>query len=64
MPKGFGVMTAEIVAQTILKAGTARRPHAPYSVGLIADFGPVGRALTPDRVVDFAMRWIIPIERE
>ncbi len=55
-PGRFGVMTPEHVAQTILKAATARNPHSRYSVGLYAQLGPLGRALTPDRLVDFAMR--------
>jgi hypothetical protein len=32
----FGVMTAETVARTILKAATAKRPRTRYSVGFIA----------------------------
>ncbi len=55
-PGRFGVMTPEHVARTILKAATARHPHSRYSVGLYARLGPLGRALTPDRLVDFAMR--------
>jgi NAD(P)-dependent dehydrogenase (short-subunit alcohol dehydrogenase family) len=52
----FGVMTADQVAKIVLKAGTAARPRTRYHVGFIARFGPLGRALTPDRVVDFMTR--------
>jgi NAD(P)-dependent dehydrogenase (short-subunit alcohol dehydrogenase family) len=55
-PGAFGVMTAETVAAIILKAGTAKRPRTRYSVGVIARFGPLGRALVPDRIVDFVTR--------
>jgi NAD(P)-dependent dehydrogenase (short-subunit alcohol dehydrogenase family) len=51
-PGRFGVMTSEQVAKIILKAGTAERPRTRYNVGFWAHFGPIGRALTPDRVVD------------
>ncbi len=61
-PGAFGVMTAEVVAKIILKAATAWRPRPRYSVGFIARFGPLGRALAPDRVVDFATRRNIPIK--
>ncbi|MBX9711519.1 MAG: SDR family NAD(P)-dependent oxidoreductase [Xanthobacteraceae bacterium] len=55
-PGRFGVMTPEHVARTILKAARAKHPHSRYSVGLYAHLGPIGRAITPDRLVDFAMR--------
>ncbi|MGO8739664.1 SDR family NAD(P)-dependent oxidoreductase [Rhodoblastus sp.] len=55
-PGGFGVLTADHVARIILKAATASRPRTRYSVGFIARFGPYGRALTPDRVVDAITR--------
>ena len=55
-PGAFGVMTAETVAAIILKAGTAKRPRTRYSVGFIARFGPLGRVLAPDRIVDFVTR--------
>jgi hypothetical protein len=58
-PGGFGVMTAEHVATVVLKAGTAPRPRPRYSVGVIAKFGPVGRALAPDRLVDAVTRFVI-----
>jgi NAD(P)-dependent dehydrogenase (short-subunit alcohol dehydrogenase family) len=60
-PGGFGVMTAEHVARTVLKAGTAGRPRTRYNVGFWAHFGPIGRRLTPDRLVDAYMSWEIPI---
>lgn len=61
-PRGFGVMSAETVARTVFKAATTRRPRARYSVGFIAHLGPIGRALTPDRVVDFMTRRRIPVK--
>ncbi len=54
-PGGFGVMPAEFVARTVFKAGTAARPRTRYNVGFWAKFGPMGRALTPDRMVDTYM---------
>jgi NAD(P)-dependent dehydrogenase (short-subunit alcohol dehydrogenase family) len=56
----FGVMTSEHVARTVLKAATAERPRARYNVGLYARFSPIGRALTPDRVVDAVTSRQIP----
>jgi len=55
-PRGFGVMTAEHVAQVVFKAATVPRPRTRYNVGFIAKLGPFGRALTPDRVVDTLTR--------
>jgi NAD(P)-dependent dehydrogenase (short-subunit alcohol dehydrogenase family) len=55
-PGAFGVMTADHVAGAVLKAATAPRPRPRYNVGFIARFGPLGRALTPTRVVDFVTR--------
>jgi NADP-dependent 3-hydroxy acid dehydrogenase YdfG len=55
-PGRFGVMTAEHVAQTVLTAASVRRPRPRYNVGWHARLGPLGRALTPDRVVDAYMR--------
>jgi NAD(P)-dependent dehydrogenase (short-subunit alcohol dehydrogenase family) len=60
-PGGFGVMSAEQVAQVVVKAATARRPRTRYAVGLHARFGPVGRALIPDRWVDRYMSRRIPV---
>lgn len=51
-PGGFGVMTADYVARVVFEAGTASRPRTRYSVGFIAKLGPLGRALSPDRLVD------------
>jgi NAD(P)-dependent dehydrogenase (short-subunit alcohol dehydrogenase family) len=51
-PGGFGVMTAEHVARTVLKAATVARPRTRYNVGFWANFGPLGRAVVPDRMVD------------
>ncbi len=63
-PQKFGVMSAETVARAVFKAATARRPRTRYSVGFIAHLGPVGRALTPDRVVDVMTRRKVPVERK
>ncbi len=63
-PHGFGVMSAENVARTVLKAATVKRPRTRYSVGFIARLGPIGRALTPDRVVDVMTRRKVPVEKE
>lgn len=59
-PGGFGVMDAETVARIILRAATDLTPRPRYNVGLIAAAGPIGRALTPDRVVDLVMRRMMP----
>ncbi|PNG24254.1 SDR family NAD(P)-dependent oxidoreductase [Methylocella silvestris] len=59
-PRGFGVMTADHVANVVFKAATAARPRTRYNVGFIAKFGPVGRALAPDRLVDAVSRFVIP----
>ena len=63
-PESFGVMPAETVANVVFKAATAKRPKTRYSVGFIAHLGPIGRALTPDRVVDFMTRRGVPTERK
>jgi NAD(P)-dependent dehydrogenase (short-subunit alcohol dehydrogenase family) len=52
-PGGLGVMTAEKVASVIVKAASVKRPRSRYRVGIIANLGPIGRALTADRLVDF-----------
>ncbi|EGP09024.1 short-chain dehydrogenase/reductase [Bradyrhizobiaceae bacterium SG-6C] len=62
-PRGFGVMSAETVARAVFKAATVKRPRTRYSVGVIAHLGPIGRALTPDRVVDVVTRRRIPVKR-
>ena len=63
-PHGFGVMNAETVARIVLKAATVKRPRPRYYVGFIARLGPIGRALTPDRVVDFMTRRKVPVHRK
>jgi NAD(P)-dependent dehydrogenase (short-subunit alcohol dehydrogenase family) len=59
-PGRFGVMSAEQVARTVLKAATVARPRTRYNVGFYAKLGPIGRLLTPDRVVDSHMSRHIP----
>ncbi len=61
-PEKLGVMSAETVARVVFKAATAKHPYTRYNVGLIAHLGPIGRALTPDRVVDFMTRRKVPVE--
>lgn len=63
-PQKFGVMTAEAAARVVFKAATARRPRTRYSVGFIAHLGPIGRALTPDRVVDVVTRRKVPVKKK
>ena len=63
-PHGFGVMSAEAVARVVFKAATASRPRTRYSVGFIARLGPLGRALTPDRVVDVMTRRKVPVVKD
>ena len=60
-PGRFGVMSAEHVADVVFKAATTSRPRTRYSVGYMAKFSPLGRALTPDRVVDAVMTREIPM---
>lgn len=60
-PKHLDVLSAETVARVVFKAATARRPSTRYNVGLVAKFGYIGRALTPDRVVDFMTRRNVPV---
>jgi NAD(P)-dependent dehydrogenase (short-subunit alcohol dehydrogenase family) len=60
-PRGFGVLSAETVANVVFTAATVRRPRTRYSVGFIARLGPLGRALTPDRVVDVMTRRKSPL---
>jgi hypothetical protein len=62
-PNGFGVLSPEAVARVVFKAATATHPRTRYNVGFMAHFGAFGRAITPDRVVDFATRRNIPIEK-
>jgi NAD(P)-dependent dehydrogenase (short-subunit alcohol dehydrogenase family) len=61
-PRRAGTMSCETVARAVFKAGTARRPRTRYNVGFLANFGPIGRALTPDRVVDAYMSRQIPVK--
>ncbi|MBQ8104849.1 MAG: SDR family NAD(P)-dependent oxidoreductase [Afipia sp.] len=63
-PRGFGVMSAETVARAVFKAATVKRPRTRYSVGVIAHLGPIGRALTPDRVVDAMTRRRVPVKKD
>jgi NAD(P)-dependent dehydrogenase (short-subunit alcohol dehydrogenase family) len=63
-PHGLGVMSAETVARVVVEAATAKHPRTRYSVGFIAHLGPIGRALTPDRVVDFMTRRRIPVKKD
>ncbi len=63
-PGGFDVMSAETVARAVFKAATVKHPRTRYYVGFIAHFGPLGRALTPDRVVDFMTRRNVPVKRK
>lgn len=63
-PRGFGVLRAEAVARVVLKAATVKRPRTRYSVGVIAHLGPIGRALTPDRVVDVMTRRKVPVNKQ
>jgi NAD(P)-dependent dehydrogenase (short-subunit alcohol dehydrogenase family) len=58
-PGGFGVTTADHVAQIVFMAATASHPRTRYNVGLIAKFGPLGRSLVPDRLVDAMTRLVI-----
>ncbi len=60
-PKHLDVLSPETVANVILKAATAKHPSTRYNVGLVAKLGYIGRALTPDRVVDFMTRRNIPV---
>jgi NAD(P)-dependent dehydrogenase (short-subunit alcohol dehydrogenase family) len=60
-PNRFGVMPAERVARAVFRAGTVRRPRTRYSVGFWAKVGPIGRALTPDRMVDAYMTRAMPL---
>jgi NAD(P)-dependent dehydrogenase (short-subunit alcohol dehydrogenase family) len=59
-PGRFGVMSADHVASVVFKAGTVARPRTRYHVGLFAKFGPIGRAIAPDRWVDAYMAREMP----
>ncbi len=58
--KTFGTMPVETVAGVVFKAGTVARPRTRYNVGFWANFGPVGRYLAGDRIVDWWMSREIP----
>ncbi|HEX7884296.1 MAG TPA: hypothetical protein VF499_16340 [Afipia sp.] len=62
-PRKFGVMSAETVARVIFKAATVKHPRTRYSVGVIAHLGPIGRAMTPDRMVDVMTQRKMPVKR-
>lgn len=62
-PKTFGTMRLEKVAGVVFKAATVARPRTRYNVGFWANFGPVGRYLAGDRVVDWWMSREIPHDR-
>ena len=53
----LGVLNVDHVAQIVLEAGSAPHPRTRYRVGFFARFGPLGRALAPDRLVDAVTRW-------
>lgn len=59
-PKTFGTMPLQKVARAVFKAGTVDRPRTRYNVGFWANFGPVGRYLAGDRLVDWWMSKEIP----
>lgn len=62
-PRTFGTMPVEKVARVVFKAATTARPRTRYNVGFWAKFGPVGRFLAGDRVVDWWMSREIPHDR-
>jgi NAD(P)-dependent dehydrogenase (short-subunit alcohol dehydrogenase family) len=63
-PKTFGTMPVEKVARVVFRAATTDRPRTRYNVGFWANFGPVGRYLAGDRIVDWWMSREIPHGRE
>jgi NAD(P)-dependent dehydrogenase (short-subunit alcohol dehydrogenase family) len=62
-PKTFGTMPLEKVARVVFKAATVARPRTRYNVGFWARFGPAGRYLAGDRLVDWWMSREIPHDR-
>jgi NAD(P)-dependent dehydrogenase (short-subunit alcohol dehydrogenase family) len=62
-PRTFGTMPLDKVARVVFKAATVARPRTRYNVGFWANFGPVGRYLAGDRVVDWWMSREIPHDR-
>lgn len=61
--KTFGTMPVEKVARVVFNAATTPRPRTRYNVGFWAHFGPVGRYLSGDRIVDWWMSKDIPHDR-
>ena len=59
-PGARSVLTADEVAQVVLKAVTARRARARYKVGAQARVAPVARRLLGDRWWDAVMRRVVP----
>jgi len=59
-PKTFGTMPLDKVAGVVFKAGTTPTPRTRYNVGFWANFGPIGRYLAGDRLVDWFMSKEIP----
>ena len=62
-PKTFGTMPLDKVARVVFHAGTTARPRSRYNVGFWANFGPIGRYLAGDRVVDWFMSKEIPHDK-
>jgi len=63
-PKTFGTMPVDKVARVVFRAATTPRPRTRYNVGFWANFGPVGRYLAGDRIVDWWMSREIPHDRD
>ena len=59
-PKTFGTMPVTKVAAVVFRAATTPHPRTRYHVGFWAHFGPVGRYLAGDRIVDWWMSREIP----
>ncbi|MGD9923136.1 MAG: SDR family NAD(P)-dependent oxidoreductase [Pseudorhodoplanes sp.] len=56
----FGTMPLQKVARLVFHAATTARPRTRYNIGFWAKFGPVGRFLAGDRIVDWWMSREIP----
>jgi len=56
----FRAMSAEHVAEVVLKAATTEHPRTRYYVGALSRLAPIARSVAPDRLVDAYMRWRIP----
>ena len=63
MSSARALAAAETVARVVFKAATVKHPRTRYSVGFIAHLGPLGRALTPDRIVDAMTRRKVPVKK-